>query len=165
MADSKAKISFPGPTKKEAEKLAEPEPRHEQQAAEVPAEQLIAVPLSQVDSYLKNSIEWPTRALDLTQLDKLRPTTQSTLIALTCKVTSNFTARVTVDSVTLPVTLAVTLTVRPNRRTADFASQFRPAPAPLETLSDTPPRPLIPPSQPRREGSASGTGKNRLKKG
>ena len=43
MADSKAKISFPSPTKKEAEKLAEPEPRHEQQAAEVPAERLIAV--------------------------------------------------------------------------------------------------------------------------
>ena len=73
MADSKAKISFSSPTKKEAEKLAEPEPRHEQQAAKVPVEQLIAVPLTQLDPYLKNSIEWPTRALDLTQLDKLRP--------------------------------------------------------------------------------------------
>ena len=84
---------------------------------------------------------------------------------VTWKVTSNLTVRVTVNSVSRAVTLAVTLTVRPDRRTGDLASGFRLAPAPLGTLSDTPPRPLIPPSQPRREGSGAGVGKTIHKNG
>ena len=73
------------------------------------------------------------------------------MIDLTWKLTANLTARVTVDSVTLPVTLAVTLTVRPDQRTADFGWPFRRAPAPLEALSNTPPRPLIPPNHGERD--------------
>src|SRR5713226_6513109 len=84
---------------------------------------------------------------------------------VTWKVTSNLTVRVTVNSVSRAVTLAVTLTVRPDRRTADFVSQFEFAPAPLDAVPDTPPRPLIPPSQRRRKGSAAEMGKNIHKNG
>jgi len=90
---------------------------------------------------------------------------KSTLMNLTSKATINLTKKLIVDVVSFRVTLTITFVVGLASRSADFASQFRLAPAPLETLLDTPPRPLIPPSQPRREGSAAGMGKGNQKNG
>jgi hypothetical protein len=79
---------------------------------------------------------------------------------VTSKVTSNLTNKFIVDLVTFAVTLTITFAVRLVSRTLDFASQFGFAPAPLEAVVDTPSRPLIHPSQPRRKGSAAEMGKN-----
>src|SRR5260370_13569807 len=88
------------------------------------------------------------------------PRAQSTLMPLTSKVTINLTNKFIVDLVSFGVTQTITFAVSLVSRTPDFASHFGFAPAPLEAVPDTPPRPLIPPSQPRREGSAAGMGKN-----
>ena len=89
------------------------------------------------------------------------PAAQSARLEVTWVVTSKLTASVILELASLPVTQAVTLTVRWQRGSCDFASRFRPASAASEAAVGTTPRSLIPPSQPRREGSASGVGKNR----
>ena len=78
---------------------------------------------------------------------------------VTPKVTSNLTAKFIVDLVTLAITLTITFAIRLAPRTLDFASPFGLAPAVLEAVLNTPSRPLIPPSQPLREGSAAEMGK------
>ncbi len=90
---------------------------------------------------------------------------QSTSIRVTSRVTSKLTARVIVESVSLAVIPAVTLTVRCEQRSCEFASRFRPAPAASAAVLDTSPRPLIPPSQRRRKGSAGGDGKKHTQNG
>ncbi len=90
---------------------------------------------------------------------------QSTLTKLTSKVTPKLTARVIFDWVGLHVTPAVTLTVRFQRRSGELASRFSSTPAALAAVLDTAPRPLIPPSQRRREGSADGVAKTDSKNG
>jgi hypothetical protein len=90
---------------------------------------------------------------------------QSTLTKLTSEVTSKLTARVIFDWVGLHVTPAVTLTVRFQRRSGDLASRFSSTPAALAAVLDTAPRPLIPPSQRRRKGSADGVAKTGPKNG
>ena len=91
-------------------------------------------------------------------------TTHSTLMKVTWTVTSKPTARFIVGLVSLAVIPAVTLAVRFQRPSWDFASRFRPAPAASAAVLDTSPRPLIPPSQRRREGSAGGDGKKQTSK-
>src|SRR6266851_6666 len=71
-----------------------------------------------------------------------RPGAQSTLTKVTWKVTSKLTARVIVELASLPVISAVTATVRSQRRSCEFASRFRPAPAAAAAVMDTSPRPL-----------------------
>src|SRR6266851_6075269 len=93
-----------------------------------------------------------------------RPGAQSMLTKVTWKVTSKLTARVIVELVSLPVIPAVTPTVRSHRRSCEFASRFRPAPAAAAAVMDTSPRPLIPPSQ-RRERDQRGGMAKRLKSG
>ncbi len=89
----------------------------------------------------------------------------SALMKVTWKVTSSLTAKFIVGLVTFAVTLTITFAVRLVSRTPDFALQFGFAPAVLEAVVETPSRPLIPPSQPRREGSAAEMGKTIPKNG
>ena len=86
------------------------------------------------------------------------------LTKVTPKVTSSLTTKFIVDLVTFAVTLTIILAIRLMSRTPDFASQFGLAPAALEAVLDTPSRPLIPPSQPLRAGSAAEMGKPFKKK-
>ena len=80
---------------------------------------------------------------------------QSTPTKGTSSVTCAPTARVTLESVGQPVSAAVTLTVSCQRRSSDSTSRFRPAPTDSKAVMDTATSSLIPPSQPRRKGSAS----------
>ncbi len=109
--------------------------------------------------------EWNTRQRRIDGRAVLSPEAHSTLMKVTSIVTSKLTARVIVELVSLAVIPAVTLTVRLQRLGGDLASRFRPAPAGLAAVLDTAPRPLIPPSQRRREGSAAGVAKNRPQNG
>ena len=68
------------------------------------------------------------------------------------------------DLIGLLITMTITFAIRLLHGSPSSPSQFRLAPALRETAASTPPRPLIPPSQRRREGSADGVAKNRPQK-
>ncbi len=90
---------------------------------------------------------------------------QSTLIKLISNLTLSLTNNLIVDLVRFGVTLTIRLAIKLSGRSADYPSQFPLAPAASGSPPSTPPRPLIPPSQPRGRDQRSGLQKHRQKTG